>query len=228
MWLRASCLLLCSFLTCSAYAKTDMTLQKQIEQALTKQLNAPVCVTKLHLTNDNHTTNASVEDIHIDAVRQKFRAHLMQANDSKGVHKTPITGSFSFAVRVPILKRALSRGETIYSDDILWDTVPASLKTRGAVKSEKGLHHAHAVQNLPAGSILREEQLTLGQTIKKGSTVKMVYKAGAIEIKARGAKLVRDAKVGDHVSVFPAYQKGRKKTISGVLTSPSEVVISGG
>lgn len=61
--------------------------------------------------------------------------------------------------------------------------------------------------------------------LRKGTPVKVRYQEGGITIELRGAKLLKDAAIGDVVEVEAVFNKQQKRSTSGRLISSDCVLI---
>lgn len=124
-------------------------------------------------------------------------------------------------VMVPVLNRAIERGEPVSPGDFSNEPRPAA-SASGAIggKAAGGMEATH---RLPAGSVVRESDLTRRQAIRRGEPVAVVYHVGGLSISTQGRALSAGA-IGDPVRVVSL---ATNHTLDGTVEGAGTVRLAG-
>ena len=129
-------------------------------------------------------------------------------------------------VRLPRLKASVGRNETFGSEDI--DLVETDLSLMREFASEPMLEvnpeeeaEYTARRRLPAGRLVRADDVEAGGSIRAGDEVTIRFNRGAIRLEIPG-RAVRSGTLGETIPVHP---RGIRKRFDGIITGPKEVEV---
>lgn len=123
-------------------------------------------------------------------------------------------------VQVAVLRQPVARGERIAASDFAVEArAPAA--ARGALTAENAAG-MEAARNLPAGAIVRQNDVTRPQLVHRGEPVTIRIVAGTLVITASGRAL-GNAAAGDAVRVVVS---STNRTLDGVVEGAGTVRIA--
>ncbi len=129
-------------------------------------------------------------------------------------------------VRLPRLKAPVGRNETFGSEDIELVETDLSLMREAAsepmleVNPEEEAEYT-ARRRLPAGRLVRADDVDAGGSIRAGDEVTIRFNRGAIRLEIPG-RAVRSGTLGETIPVYP---RGIRKRFDGIITGPKEVEV---
>ncbi|WP_309802461.1 flagellar basal body P-ring formation chaperone FlgA [Methylopila jiangsuensis] len=131
-----------------------------------------------------------------------------------------VTGSAIETVEVAVAARSLARGDVLREADVV-------LERRPRVQSGEGVDLAAAKgmalrRPMREGQALRAADLIRPQHVERGGFVTLVYGLGGMSLSLK-AKALQSGAQGDLVAVQNIQSK---RTVTGVVTGPSEVTVS--
>lgn len=121
---------------------------------------------------------------------------------------------------VPVLSRAVARGEVIGRDDF-------ALEPRSAAQARGALALADAVgreatRTLVAGTVVRPTDVITPRLVRRGEPVTITVRAGGLAI-ATGGRALASGGAGDLVRVVSA---ATNRTLDGVVEGPGAVRVT--
>lgn len=154
-----------------------------------------------------------------DKVTGRFEA-TFGIGGSRKAQPFRVTGSAVEMVEVATLARSLDRGDIVAKSDVRTDRKPKS-QARDAIAPREvaGLAAKRAIrENEP----LRVNDLMRPQHVERGGFVTLVYAGSGVSLSLKAKALAAGA-AGDVISVQNIQSK---RTVSGVVTGPSEVTVT--
>lgn len=134
-----------------------------------------------------------------------------------------ITGTVVDSVEAPVLLRNMQRGETVRISDIKMDRRPRRDAAIGAA-DPAALIGKVARNQLQAGAVLREADLTKQELVEKNGAVQVVYEAPGLALAMRG-KALEGGGMGDVVLIQNIQSK---RNLQATVTGPGRVSVTGG
>lgn len=125
---------------------------------------------------------------------------------------------------VPVLIRAMGRGETITDADVRWVQLPADQVRGEMVLAEADLVGMAARRALPADRPLRSHDVEPPVVINRGELVSLVYQIGALTLTAQ-ARALENAADGEPAR-FVNLQSNR--TVEALADGPGRARVYGG
>lgn len=123
-------------------------------------------------------------------------------------------------VRVAVLQQPVARGERIEASDFAIEArAPAAARGALPIESAAGME---AARNLPAGAVVRQNDVMRPQLVHRGEPVTLRIVAGALVITASGRAL-GNAAAGDAVRVVV---NATNRTLDGVVEGSGTVRIA--
>lgn len=141
---------------------------------------------------------------------------------------SPVSWTLYIPVRVSesrqimVLNRALGRGEIITADAVSMQERDITALPYGYLATATEVVGKTAKHALAAGSVLTPEALELQRIIKRGQSVTLFSRIGALEIRALGTAL-GDAAQGDRLRVENA---SSRRIVEGIVRSADIVEVS--
>lgn len=153
------------------------------------------------------TAPLSVADLQHDARTGRFSA-LLKVSDSEVIAAgIRVSGRAVEIVEVPVLVRAVERGETISPSDLAVERMPRHT-VRGDVLTDPGaIAGMSARRRLPAGSVLSGDVLMEPLLVQRNGMVTIAFSVPGMTLTTRGRALSNGAR-GEVVKVFNI-QSGR-------------------
>ena len=147
---------------------------------------------------------------------------IIAAGLAIGLLSAPAMGSepTGTKVRVPVLQRAIARGELIGSGDF-------AIEERGGVEprdvlSGRGSAGMEAARDLRSGDVVRGSDVVAARLVRRGEPVTIVVRGPGLSISTDGRALTNGA-AGDMVRVFSI---STNRTLDGFVDGPGTVRIA--
>ena len=134
-----------------------------------------------------------------------------------------VSGRAMAVVDIPVLARALARGETINEGAIDWVRLPAARVRGDVLVTANQLVGLEARRALRPGEPVRASDLKAPAAVTRGETVALVYTLGALTLTAR-ARAMSDAALGERAR-FVNLQSNR--TVEAVVEAPGRARVQG-
>jgi len=161
-------------------------------------------------------------DVNIASIAQngsRFSAVAQLVIDGQVYAQSPISGRVRTMVSLPVLARAVAKGEVINATDIGWQDMEASAGMDNVVHDADDVLGKEARNALRAGVPLRPIDLLTPALIAKGNQVTLVYKTAGVQITTPARALTSGA-AGD---VVRAVNLVSSRTVEGVVLSDGTV-----
>jgi flagella basal body P-ring formation protein FlgA len=166
-----------------------------------------------------------LKEAELNANKRNFNGAL----EVEGMGIIKISGQILLQTEIPVLKKPLGAGEVITPQDVIWikygaDKISPSMVTQSDDLVGKTARHGILKMNTP----LFKSALHKPVVIKKGESVKVVYKSPAIEV-ANILLAKTEGSVGDIVTFETIPQTGStgqtKKLVQARVVGPGEAEI---
>lgn len=166
-----------------------------------------------------------VQDLVLDTKAQRIQATLSIAG-SRALTLKPmvVSGQVIDTVEVPVLTRALQRGEPVRSSDIRLERRPRTEVATSGFVDVASLSSRVVRSGLQAGAVLREADLVKQVVVEKNTGVTVVYESPGLQLAMRG-KAMEAGGIGDSILVQNVQSK---RALQAVVTGPGRVSVSYG
>lgn len=159
-----------------------------------------------------------VEALTYDALAERFTATLSLPLDG-GVRLVTLSGRVVEVVSLPVLNRAVAKGDRIVAADIDWIDAPPSRAQYGVIADEAALIGMSAARPLRPGQPVRANDVTPPVMVAKGGLVTLVVESRFMQLSSLGRALDAGG-MGEAVRVTNI---DSRRTVEGVVTGPGEV-----
>ncbi|GIX17122.1 MAG: hypothetical protein KatS3mg119_1308 [Rhodothalassiaceae bacterium] len=139
--------------------------------------------------------------VEVDRRSRRFVARAQWPDGFGGSRETELAGRYEPLAPIPVLVRAVARGEVVRADDVTIDWLPAGRISRGLLVSMDEVAGREATRSLRPGTPLRRGDLRRPVLVEKGAPVTMRLATGAMILTARG-RAMEDGARGDIVRVL--------------------------
>ncbi len=168
--------------------------------------------------------SVAIRDMVYDPRTQRFQATLeAPATGAPTVHER-ISGRVWQMVEVPVLTRAVGKGEVIGQQDVEWRRLRHDQVRRDTVVDAGMVIGQAAKTFLRPGAPLRGADLARPVAVSKNSLVTMVMRHGALQLTAQG-RAVEDGSMGDVIRVTNTHSK---LTVEAKVEAPNIVSVTPG
>ena len=139
-----------------------------------------------------------------------------------GESQLRLTGSAQETHETLVLKRPMTRGEVLRDSDVALERRPKNEIQADAIRDPAAAIGMALQQTLRQGQVLRSNDLTRPQLIKRGEPIMIVYEVPGISLTARG-KAEENGSLGDTVNVLNVQSK---RVIQAVVSGPNQVTVT--
>lgn len=163
----------------------------------------------------------TVRDVSYDPRSNRFQVTLEYPGEGSNMVRERVGGTVHRVVDVPVLTRAVGKGETIGATDLDW------VRLRGDSVRNDTLVDASQILGYTAKSFIRPGQqiramdLQRPIAVAKGALVTMVLKSGAMQLTAQG-RAVEEGAIGDVIRVTNTHSK---QTVEAKVEAPNIVSV---
>lgn len=131
-----------------------------------------------------------------------------------------INGCVSIPKRVPVLAESIQRGDLISDKTIIWENRDLPQNSLHLIAS-RDIDGSIARRNLPAGTIIGQQDIEFPTLIERGASVALIYVKRGLRISSRGTA-AESAKLGDLIAVRIGEDR---RTITARVTGPDEAIV---
>lgn len=175
----------------SALAAEGVAASAEIELASRDiQMNTPV--------TDSPTL--AVRDVAYDERLNRFSATVEAPAGAPDAVRMRVQGRVFTVTEIPVLRRAMNKGQIIAQDDIEWMAVRTNAVRRDSVTDPDQLIGLAPRHQLRAGAQLRAGDVQRPVLVAKGSIVTMTLKTGAMSLTTQG-RAIENGGAGDTVRI---------------------------
>jgi len=198
---------------------------RQIADAATIALNATNSSasggrTEIRLDNEllalqapvDKDVTLTIDNLNLMGNKQRFTAVAKLMSEGQAIAQLPISGRVRSLVSVPVVGRALRKGDIIAASDLAWQDMEISAENRDILMDADDLLGKTPRTNVRPGLPIRAIDLLAPTVVTKGSLVTLIYEVGSMKISAEGRALA-DAAAGDTARVM---NLRTSRTIEGV------------
>ncbi len=164
------------------------------------RVELPKRMAEIHLPTGGAAT-LDIENLAYDRHTGRFSATLVAAAGTASATRTDIAGRALAMVEIPVLRRAVRRGEVITEDDVAWVEMRADRVSPTTVTDGADLIGYTPRRTLRAGRPIRSTEVHVPLAVHKGANVVMTYRTPYMTLTAAGRALA-DGAVGETVRVL--------------------------
>ncbi len=157
-----------------------------------------------------------------DASTQRFTGTAQVKEGGTILAQSPISGRVETTLEVPVLTRALRRGDVIAATDLAWQPIRLTSATAQVLQQADEVIGKTPRTALRAGQLLRAADLANPPSVVRGSQVTLLYNRGRLQLTTKGRAL-SDAAPGDVVKVASL---ASSRTLEGIAQRDGTVAIS--
>lgn len=132
-----------------------------------------------------------------------------------------LTGSAQETQEAVVVTRPMTRGDVLRDSDVALERRPKNEVQADAVRDPAAAIGMALQQTLRQGQMIRNNDLTRPQLVKRGEPIMIVYEVPGISLTARG-KAEENGSLGDTVNVLNVQSK---RVIQAVVSGPSQVTV---
>ena len=160
--------------------------------------------------------NASlaVEPVNFDMEQGRFTVKIAQSDAA-----VTLSGTIRTMIEVPVLTRAVSRGDVISSADVVLEPRPRRSLPSGLLMDSARLTSLIARRPLKAGETIRETDLASRDLVERNQKVTVSYDSPGINLTLAAKALA----AGPAGAVVPVQNLTSKRTFDAVVTGPGAV-----
>lgn len=178
--------------------------------------------TQVHL-DPEATGSLRVTDLIYDARGRRVQAAVaVDGHRGTAIRPMRVSGQVVETLEVPVLNRAMARGEQVRASDIRLERRPRSDVQSVALADPAMLTGRVSRSALQAGAVLRDSDLARQELVEKNGIVAVVYETPGLALSMRG-KATEAGGLGDTILVINPQSK---RTLQAVVTGPGTVTVS--
>jgi flagella basal body P-ring formation protein FlgA len=170
---------------------------------------------------DARPTTIVIDGLHHDAASGRFSAVMIGTVGDQLRFELPLEGRVQPLVNVPVLARAVQRGDLISGSDLDWTTVMPSALSTVSLTDERQLIGAEARRRLSPGRVLTSQDIGPPRLVLRGKPVRVVYAGEGLVLTALGTAR-DDGAFGEPVRVI---NPESRLEIQGIATGHQEVTV---
>jgi flagellar basal body P-ring formation protein FlgA len=139
------------------------------------------------------------------------------------VEPAKVVGNVADIVRVPVLTRAILKGDVVAASDFVLERRRRSDLSQDVTGDTTKLVGNSAKRALPKGLVLRESDVQRTEVVEKNANVIMFHNQPGIQLTMRGKAQMAGA-IGDTITV---QNINSKKLVEATITAPGTVTVTG-
>jgi len=164
----------------------------------------------------------TLTEFQLSEQRNRFSAVLHIPTGTTEQIEQRISGTIEEVRLVPMFTRVIAPGEIITEADLEWKKFPIRRILRNAVVSSSQLIGQTVKRPLPAGKLVRKNEITMPVLVSKGSIVLMTYKRGRLVLTMQGRAL-EDGGAGETIRLM---NQKSKQTVFAVVVGDDQVAVT--
>lgn len=173
-------------------------------------------------TSGGETIGVAVRDVIWDARSARFSATVEAPAGLPTAQRQRINGHVYSVTRIPVLTRALGRGDVVSENDIGWVEMRANAVRRDLITDVRQMIGQEPRSQLRAGAPVRAVDLQRPVLVPRNSTVTMVIASPFMRLTAQG-RAVEEGGKGDVIRVTNLHSK---RVVEAVVDGPGTVVVT--
>jgi len=209
------------------FALADMS-DAILQQARLQDLDGEVEIrvfgrsTGLKLPFGYTTDDVTLSEFQLSEQRNRFSAILHIPTGTTESLEQRISGTIEEVRLVPMFTHVIAPGDVITEDDLTWKKYPIRRILRSAVVSSTQLVGQTVKRALPAGKLIRENDIAMPVLVAKGSIVLMTYKSGKLLLTMQGRAL-ENGGAGETIRLM---NQKSKKTVFATVVGDDHVEVA--
>ncbi len=200
-----------------AALKTELELRHQVD-ARSLSLVLDAAAPALPPVADDAQVVA--EDVSFDPRSRRFSARIA-VRGAEGRTLARLAGQAIEMAEIPVLTRALGRGETIQAGDLVLERRPRAAVPADAVADPGAIAGRNARRALGAGAPLRAADLQRPEIVARGEIVTIVYEVPGMILTLRG----RANEAGAQGDVVAVVNPQSKRVLQATVVAPGKVAV---
>jgi flagellar basal body P-ring formation protein FlgA len=154
----------------------------------------------------------------------RFEAtYVVPGSRALEINPGKVVGSVADVVRVPVLSRAVLRGDVVAANDITLERRRRSDMGNDVFTDTARIIGNAARRPLPKGTLLREADIQRPEAVERNANVVMTYENTGLQLAMRG-KAQQAGAIGDVIQV---QNINSKKIVEATVTGPGRVAVTG-
>jgi flagella basal body P-ring formation protein FlgA len=177
------------------------------------------------LLDPEATGSLRVTDLVYDARGRRVQAAVaVDGHRGTAIRPVRVSGQVIETLEVPVLTRAIARGEQVRATDVRLERRPRS-EVQSVALADPAMLTGRVVRTaLQAGALLRDSDLARQELVEKNGIVAVTYETPGLALSMRG-KAMEGGGLGDTILVINPQSK---RTLQAVVTGPGTVTVSFG
>jgi len=175
------------------------------------------------LLDPEATGSLRVTDLVYDARGRRVQAAVaIDGHRGTAIRPMRVSGQVVETLEVPVLTRAIGRGEQVRATDVRLERRPRS-EVQSVALADPAMLTGRVVRTaLQAGALLRDSDLARQELVEKNGIVAVTYETPGLALSMRG-KAMEGGGLGDTILVINPQSK---RTLQAVVTGPGTVTVS--
>jgi flagellar basal body P-ring formation protein FlgA len=181
---------------------------------------------QMEVTVEASSTEAvSIRSMNYSGSSGRFEAtFVVPGNRALELQPARIVGTVADVARVPVLTRAILKGDVVSISDFTMERRRRSEMNGDVVTDATKLADTVAKRALPRGTIMRDADVQRPDAIDRNAAVTLVYEQPGLQLTLRGRAL-QAGTLGDVIQVQNVTSK---KIVEGTITAPGRVTVAPG
>jgi flagellar basal body P-ring formation protein FlgA len=165
-----------------------------------------------------------VRSLSYNGASGRFEATYV-AQGSRALELSPakVVGNVSDVVRVPVLGRAILKGDVVAAADVTLERRRRSELGSDILTDASRVVGNAAKRPMGRGSLIREADVQRPELVERNAVIMMTFEQPGMQLQMRGKALAAGA-IGDTIQV---QNISSKKTIEAVVTGPNRAAVTG-
>ncbi len=163
-----------------------------------------------------------VSEFKYDRNRDYFHATLVAPSKDNPIKEIRVSGQVNRLTNVPVLITTLQNGDIIGENDIEMVEISQSDIQHNMITSKKAMIGMTPRRVAYAGKFLQNGALIKPQLVKRGDSVGITFREGALTLNAKG-KALQSGAIGDIVRVT---NSNSSRTVDAVVSGQNQVTVN--
>jgi flagella basal body P-ring formation protein FlgA len=169
----------------------------------------------------NVDATVAVQGLNFDSSSNRFLAILVVPANGPTLYTQQVVGTVYEKMQVPVLKHAVSAGDTIQAEDIGWTSTRVDQLALSAVTDEQQVIGRIAKRPMRPDQIMRATDLINEPTVHKNNLITIAVQTEDMSLTVRG-KALEDGAIGQTIRVVNV---NTNKQLMGVVKDAATVII---
>jgi flagellar basal body P-ring formation protein FlgA len=206
-------------------------ISRAVSEALAKQHQVPTNAEiefnagQMEVTVESGATEpVQIRSISYNGASGRFEAiYSVPGSRALEVEPAKVIGSIADVVRVPVLTRAILKGDVVTTSDFTLERRRRSDLGQDVTGDVAKLVGNSAKRALPKGLVLRESDVQRTEVVERNANVIMFHNQPGIQLTMRG-KAQQAGAIGDTITV---QNINSKRLVEATITAPGTVTVTG-